>query len=206
VSQPLGYQGRIHGPGTVPCAGILVILGAYALCQRASLPRSEPPAAGARRVARGCPLLLGASYWDSPTLSRSAGPTSPPLPSGRPALGRLSQQAARGAPLPWRGEAPQCVASKANNNNGHTGNAGKINAGPPLDPPAGGFTEQGVATSALCECGSGAPRRRAPRGLSSGPCCRVIPGRGEKTPQKTRPADRHGPVRAEGHTLGSQPL
>jgi hypothetical protein len=24
VSQPLGYQGRIHGPGTVPCAGVLV--------------------------------------------------------------------------------------------------------------------------------------------------------------------------------------
>jgi hypothetical protein len=49
--------------------------------------------------------------------------------------------------------------------------------GPPLGPPAGGHTEQGVATSALCECGSGAPRRRALRG----PClCSNPPGGGKK--------------------------
>jgi hypothetical protein len=46
--------------------------------------------------------------------------------------------------------------------------------GPPLGPPAGGHTEQEVATSALCECGSGAPQMRAPRG----PClCSNPPGK-----------------------------
>jgi hypothetical protein len=43
--------------------------------------------------------------------------------------------------------------------------------GPPLGPPAGGVQSRRLATSALCECGSGAPRRRALRG----PCCRSNP-------------------------------
>jgi hypothetical protein len=52
-------------------------------------------------------------------------------------------------------------------------------AGHPLGPPAGGHTEQGVVTSALCECGSGAARRRALRG----PClCSNPPGGEKKTP------------------------
>jgi hypothetical protein len=50
--------------------------------------------------------------------------------------------------------------------------------GSPLGPPAGGHTEQEVATSALCECGSGAPRRRALRG----PCLLMSPGLEQLSP------------------------